>query len=122
MSPRIRCLPLTSLPMPPKRASAIEVLMSSWPQIEGAIDPKVLKAFAKDVTLTRLEKLSLDERANELLQKGGLRFIGEDLTAAEDSLTGRYGFAEAGRIIEDLTGFRSKAMQAAGPAARWLEG
>ncbi|SFF72235.1 hypothetical protein [Methylobacterium sp. yr596] len=91
-------------------------------QIEGAIDPKALKAFAKDVALTRLEKLSLDERANELLQKGGLRFIGEDLTAAEDSLTGRYGFAEAGRIIEDLTGFRSKAMQAAGPAARWLEG
>ncbi|MBD8908798.1 hypothetical protein, partial [Methylorubrum zatmanii] len=90
-------------------------------QIEGPVDPKALKAF-KDVTLTRLEKLSLDERANDLLQKGGLRFIGEDLTAAEDSLTDRFGFAEAGRIVEDLTRFRAKAMQAAGPAARWLEG
>ncbi|MGU3662082.1 hypothetical protein [Methylobacterium fujisawaense] len=89
-------------------------------QIEGPVDPKALKAF-KDVTLTRLEKLSLDERANDLLQKGGLRFIGEDLTAAEDSLTDRFGFAEAGRIVEDLTRFRAKAMQAAGPAARWLE-
>lgn len=90
-------------------------------QIEGPVDPKALKAF-KDVTLTRLEKLSLDERANDLLQKGGLHFIGEDLTAAEDSLTDRFGFAEAGRIVEDLTRFRAKAMQAAGPAARWLEG
>lgn len=90
-------------------------------QIEGPVDPKALKTF-KDVTLTRLEKLSLDERANDLLQKGGLRFIGEDLTAAEDSLTDRFGFAEAGRIVEDLTRFRAKAMQAAGPAARWLEG
>ena len=90
-------------------------------QIEGPVDPKALKAF-KDVTLTRLEKLSLDERANELLQKGGLRFIGEDLAAAEDNLSDRYGFAEAGRIVEDLTGFRAKAMQAASPAARWLEG
>ncbi|MBL7309193.1 hypothetical protein INQ13_22565, partial [Escherichia coli] len=90
-------------------------------QIEGPVDAKALKAF-KDVTVTRLEKLSLDERANDLLQKGGLRFIGEDLTAAEDSLTDRFGFAEAGRIVEDLTRFRAKAMQAAGPAARWLEG
>lgn len=90
-------------------------------QIEGPVDPKALKAF-KDVTLSRLEKLSLDERANDLLQKGGLHFIGEDLTAAEDSLTDRFGFAEAGRIVEDLTRFRAKAMQAAGPAARWLEG
>jgi hypothetical protein len=90
-------------------------------QIEGTVDPKALKAF-KDVTLSRLEKLSLDERANDLLQKGGLHFIGEDLTAAEDSLTDRFGFAEAGRIVEDLTRFRAKAMQAAGPAARWLEG
>ncbi|MCB4806471.1 hypothetical protein QO001_006454 [Methylobacterium brachiatum] len=90
-------------------------------QIEGPVDPKVLKAF-KDVSLSWLEKLSLDERANDLLQKGGLRFIGEDLTAAEDSLTDRFGFAEAGRIVEDLTRFRAKAMQAAGPAARWLEG
>ena len=90
-------------------------------QIEGPVDPKALKAF-KDVTLTRLEKLSLDERANDLLQKGGLHFIGEDLTAAEDSLADRFGFAEAGRIVEDLTRFRAKAMQAAGPAARWLEG
>ena len=89
-------------------------------QIEGPVDPKALKAF-KDVTLSRLEKLSLDERANDLLQKGGLHFIGEDLTAAEDSLTDRVGFAEAGRIVEDLTRFRAKAMQAAGPAARWLE-
>ena len=55
-------------------------------------------------------------------QKGGLRFIGEDLAAAEDNLSDRYGFAEAGRIVEDLTGFRAKAMQAASPAARWLEG
>ena len=90
-------------------------------QIEGPVDPKALKAF-KDVTLTRLEKLSLDERANDLLQKGGLRFIGEDLTAAEDSLTDRFGFAEAGRIVEDLTAFRARAMQAAAPAAAWLEG
>ncbi|MBI1692089.1 hypothetical protein [Methylorubrum sp. DB1722] len=90
-------------------------------QIEGPVDAKALKAF-KDVTVTRLEKLSLDERANDLLQKGRLRFIGEDLTAAEDSLTDRFGFAEAGRIVEDLTRFRAKAMQAAGPAARWLEG
>lgn len=90
-------------------------------QVEGPVDAKALKAF-KDVTLSRLEKLSLDERANDLLQKGGLHFIGEDLTAAEDSLTERFGFAEAGRIVEDLTRFRAKAMQAAGPAARWLEG
>lgn len=91
-------------------------------QVEGPVDPKALRAFTKDVTLTQLEKLSLDERANELLQKGGLRFIGEDLVAAEDRLTERYGFAEAGRIVEDLTSFRARTMQAVSPAARWLEG
>ncbi|MBK3404009.1 hypothetical protein H0176_01790 [Methylorubrum populi] len=91
-------------------------------QVEGPVDPKAVKMFTKDVTLTQLEKLSLDERANELLQKGGLRFIGEDLVAAEDRLTERYGFAEAGRIVEDLTSFRARTMQAVSPAARWLEG
>lgn len=91
-------------------------------QVEGPVDPRALKSFTKDVTLTQLERLSLDERANELLQKGGLRFIGEDLVAAEDRLTERYGFAEAGRIVEDLTSFRARTMQAVSPAARWLEG
>lgn len=91
-------------------------------QVENAVDPRALKALGKDVTLSRLEKHNLDERANELLQKGGLRFIGENLTQAEDALTEQFGFAEAGRIIEDLTRFRASAMEAAAPAARWLEG
>jgi hypothetical protein len=90
-------------------------------QVENPVDPKALKALGKDVTVSRLERLSLDERANDLLQKGGLRFIGEDLAQAEDGLIERYGFAEAGRIVEDLTSFRARAMEAVAPAARWLE-
>ena len=91
-------------------------------QVEGPVDPAALKALGKGVTLTRLERLSLDARANELLQKGGLRFIGEDLAGAEDNLITQFGFAEAGRIVEDLTRFRAKAMAATAPAAAWLEG
>ena len=91
-------------------------------QIENPVDPKVLKALGKDVAVSRLERLSLDERANDLLQKGGLRFIGEDLTQAEDGLCERYGFAKAGRIVADLTAFRARAMEAVASAARWLEG
>ncbi|MBL7405300.1 MULTISPECIES: hypothetical protein [unclassified Methylobacterium] len=91
-------------------------------QIEGPVEPAALKALGKGVTLSRLERLSLDARANELLQKGGLRFIGEDLAGAEDNLAAQFGFAEAGRIIEDLTAFRARAMAAAAPAAAWLEG
>lgn len=91
-------------------------------EVEGAIDPKIVKGWGKDVTPSRLPKLVLDERANALLQRGGLKFIGEDLGAAEANLVETYGFAEAGRIIDDLTGFRLQAMQAASSAARWLEG
>ncbi|MGU3662251.1 hypothetical protein [Methylobacterium fujisawaense] len=91
-------------------------------QVENPVDAKVLKALGKDVVLSRLEKLSLDERANELLQKGGLSFIGNDLDRAEDALAQRYGFSEAGRVIADLTHFRVSAMEAVAPAARWLEG
>jgi hypothetical protein len=91
-------------------------------QVENPVDPKLLKAFGKDVTLSALPKLSLDARANGLLQKGGLRFIGEELAQAEENLSASFGFTEAGRIIEDLTGFRARAMEAVAPAARWLEG
>jgi hypothetical protein len=91
-------------------------------RIENPVDPKLLNAFGKDVTLSVLPKLSLDERANGLLQKGGLRFIGEDLSGAEETLSARFGFAEAGRIIEDLTAFRARAMEAVAPAAHWLAG
>jgi hypothetical protein len=90
-------------------------------QIENPVDPKALKALGKDLSFSRLEKLNLDERANELLQKGGLKFIGEDVVQAEDSLCDLYGFAEAGRIIDDLCRFRAGAMEAVAPAARWLE-
>lgn len=100
-------------------ASALFVVEN---QIENPVDAKVLKSLGKDLTLSRLERLNLDERANDLLQKGGLRFIGEDLAKAEDGLGERYGFAEAGRIVEDLTNFRARAMEAVAPAARWLEG
>ncbi len=82
-------------------------------QVEGPVDPAALKALGKGINLSRLERLSLDAHANELLQQGGLRFIGEDLAAAEDNLAAQFGFAEAGRIVEDLTAFRARAMQAA---------
>lgn len=100
-------------------ASALFVVEN---QVENPVDPKALKALGKDVTLSRLERFSLDERANDLLQKGGLRFIGEDLAQAEDGLCARYGFARAGRIVGDLTALRAGAMEAVSPAARWLEG
>lgn len=92
-------------------------------EVENPLDLKALKGtFGKDVGLSRLAKLSLDQRANELLEKGGLRFIGADLAAAEPALSERFGFSEAGRILEDLTGFRAGVMEAVAPAARWLEG
>ncbi len=40
-----------------------------------------------------------------------MRFIGEDLAAAEDNLAAQFGFAEAGRIVEDLTAFRARTMR-----------
>lgn len=90
-------------------------------QVEGAVDPKVLKALGKDVVQSRLAHLTLDPKANGLLQKGGLRFIAEKLGEAEDNLSDRFGFAAAGRMIQDLTAFRLKAMQAVAPMAEWLE-
>ena len=90
-------------------------------QIEGAVDAKVMKALGKDVILSRLPHLTLDPKANGLLQKGGLRFIAERLGGAEDNLSERFGFAAAGRMIQDLTAFRAKAMQAVAAMAEWLE-
>ena len=71
--------------------------------------------------LCRLARLTLDPKANGLLQKGGLRFIAERLGEAEDSLTETFGFAAAGRVIQDLTAFRAQAMAAVAPMAEWLE-
>ncbi|WP_237480190.1 hypothetical protein [Lichenibacterium dinghuense] len=90
-------------------------------QIEGPVDAKILKSLGKDVVLRRLARLTLDPKANELLQKGGLRFIADRLEEAEDSLSERFGFAAAGRIIQDLTAFRAQAMAAVAPMAEWLE-
>ena len=90
-------------------------------QVEGAVDAKILKALGKDVVVSRLPRLTLDPKANGLLQKGGLRFIAERLGEAEDSLSETYGFAAAGRMIQDLTAFRAQAMQAVAPMAEWLE-
>lgn len=91
-------------------------------QVEGAVDGKALKAFGKDVTLSRLPRLTLDPQANVLLQKGGLKFIAEQLADAEDNLADQFGFSAAGRIVADLTAFRARAMEAVAPAAAWLEG
>jgi hypothetical protein len=91
-------------------------------QVEGAVDAKALKALGKDVTLSRLPRLTLDPQANVLLQKGGLKFIAEQLTEAEDNLADQFGFSAAGRIVADLTAFRARAMEAIAPAAAWLEG
>lgn len=90
-------------------------------QIEGPVDAKILKSLGKDVVLRRLARLTLDPKANELLQKGGLRFIADRLEEAEDSLSERFGFAAAGRMIQDLTAFRAQAMAAVAPMAEWLE-
>jgi hypothetical protein len=90
-------------------------------QVEGVVDAKTLKTLGKDVVLRRLPRLTLDPRANELLQKGGLRFIAERLGDAEEGLSETYGFAAAGRIIADLTAFRTRVMEAVAPAAEWLE-
>lgn len=90
-------------------------------QIEGPVDPKILKALGKGVVLSRLPRLTLDPKANSLLQRGGLRFIAERLGEAEDSLSETYGFAAAGRMIQDLTAFRAQAMLAVAPMAEWLE-
>ena len=38
MSPRMRCLPCTSFCTPPNIESAMAVLMSSWPKMEGAME------------------------------------------------------------------------------------
>jgi len=91
-------------------------------RVENSVDPKLLKALGEDVVVSALEKLTLDEHANALLQMGGLRFIADELARAEDNLIARFGFAEAGRIVADLTAFRVGVMAAAAPAARWLEG
>jgi hypothetical protein len=90
-------------------------------QIEGPVDAKVLKALGKDAVLRRLARLTLDPKANGLLQKGGLRFIAERLGEAEDNLSETFGFAAAGRMIQDLTAFRAQAMAAVAPMAEWLE-
>ncbi len=90
-------------------------------QVEGAVDTKMLKALGKDVQVCRLEQLTLDPKANSLLQKGGLKFIAERLDEAEDNLAERFGFAAATRIVQDLTSFRARAMEAVAPMAEWLE-
>jgi hypothetical protein len=100
-------------------ASALFVVEN---RVENVVDPKLLKALGEDVVVSVLEKLALDEHANGLLQKGGLAFIADELAQAEDNLVERFGFAEAGRIVADLTAFRAAVMAAAAPAARWLEG
>ena len=90
-------------------------------QVEGAVDTKMLKALGKDVQVCRLEQLTLDPKANSLLQKGGLKFIAERLDEAEDNLAERFGFAAATRIVQDLTSFRARAMEAVASMAEWLE-
>lgn len=90
-------------------------------QVEGVVDAKALKALGKDVVMSRLARLTLDPQANALLQKGGLKFIAEQLVEAEDNLADQFGFAAAGRIVADLTAFRARVMEAVAPAAAWLE-
>ena len=90
-------------------------------RIEGTVDTKILKALGRDVEVSHLERLTLDPKANALLQKGGLHFIGEKLDEAEDNLAERFGFAAAARMVADLTAFRARAMEAVAPMAAWLE-
>ena len=90
-------------------------------RIEGPVNAKILKALGKEVVLSCLERLTLDPKANSLLQKGGLRFIAEKLDEAEDTLSETFGFAAASRMVQDLTAFRAQAMAAVAPMAEWLE-
>jgi hypothetical protein len=90
-------------------------------QVEGVVDTQALKALGKDVALSRLPRLTLDPQANVLLQKGGLKFIAEQLAEAEDNLADQFGVSAAGRIGADLTAVRARAMEAIAPAAAWLE-
>ncbi|MCB8839362.1 hypothetical protein [Aurantimonas sp. VKM B-3413] len=88
-------------------------------RLHGPVEPVELKKIADGGLVTVLDEQVMEDKAAELLQKGGLASIPKLDTAA---LTKEFGLPLGSRIRRDLTRTRLKTMEAVEPAARWLVG
>ena len=95
-------------------ADSVMRVENDW---QGLIAPEELHALGPCDAVTKLENLSLDDGARQLLQGGGLAVIPRlDI----DKLTKEYKFSRGARIYDELSDLRLRAMEAVKPAVSWL--